>query len=105
MSGDFKAVKGEPQRMTALDLVQRFSAVWLLSSFPFKVLKGLKGEVVMVRSRFGRTLLPKWKLHFLLNPLLFLVVSGSFAIRLLKERVNQARPGPLDSTSEGPSAL
>lgn len=53
----------------------------------------------------GRTLLPKWKLHFLLNPLLPLVVSGSFNIRLLKEWVSQARPGPLDSTSEGPSAL
>lgn len=86
--------------MTVLDLVQRFSAVRLSSPFPFEVLKGLKGEVVVV-SRFGRTLLPKWKLHFLLNPLLPLVISASFSIRPLKEWVSQARLGPLDSTSEG----
>lgn len=86
--------------MTALDLVQRLSAVRLSSPFPFEVLKGLKGEVVVV-SRFGRTLLPKWKLHFLLNPLLALVISASLCIRPLKEWVSQARLGPLDSTSEG----
>lgn len=86
--------------MTALDLVERLSAVRLSSPFPFEVLKGLKGEVVVV-SRFGRTLLPKWKLHFLLNPLLPLVISASLCIRPLKEWVSQARLGPLDSTSEG----
>lgn len=86
--------------MTALDLVQRLSAVRLSSPFPFEVLKGLKGEVVVV-SRFGRTLLPKWKLHFLLNPLLPLVISASLCIRPLKEWVSQARLGPLDSISEG----
>lgn len=93
-------MKGEPQCMTALDLVQRFSAVRLSTLFPFEVLKGLKGEVVVV-SRFGRTFLPKWKLHFLLNPWLPLVISSSFSIRPLEEWVSQARLGPLDSTSEG----
>lgn len=93
------AVKGEPQCMTALDLVQRFSAVRLSTPFPFEVLKGLKGEVVV--SRFGRIFLPKWKLHFLLNPWLPLVISSLFSIRPLKEWVSQARLGPLDSTSEG----
>lgn len=48
--------------------------LYVLSPFPFEVLKGLKGEVVKVVSRFGRTLLSKWKLHFLLKPLLSLVV-------------------------------
>lgn len=86
--------------MTALDLVQRFSAVRLSTLFPFEVLKGFKGEVVVV-SCFGRTFLPKWKLHFLLNPWLPLVISSSFSIRPLEEWVSQARLGPLDSTSEG----
>lgn len=42
----------------------------------------------MVVSGFGRSLLrPKWKLHFLLNPLLSFVVSSSFSLRPLKEWV------------------
>lgn len=44
-------------------------------------------------SCFGRTLLPKWKLHFLLNPLLSLVESSLFSIRPLEEWAGQARPG------------
>lgn len=56
-------------------------------------------------SRFGRTLLPKQKLHFLLNPLLSLVVSSSFNVRPFEEGVGPARSGPLDPTSEGPLAV
>lgn len=52
-------------------------------------------------SRFGGTLLPKQKLHFLLNPSLSLVVSSSFYVRRCEEWVGPARLGPLDPTSEG----
>lgn len=64
-----------------------------------EVLKGLKGEVVVVC--FGRTFLPKGKLHFLLNPLLSWAVGSPFSLRPLKKWVDQARVWPLDSASEG----
>lgn len=50
-------------------------------------------------SCFERTLLPKWRLHFLLNPLLSLVESSLFSIRPFEEWAGLARPGQAGSSS------
>lgn len=88
MTGYFGVTKDEPQRTDGPRFSSGVSAGRLLSPFPVEVPKKLKREATVV-SGFGRRLLPKWKLHFLLNPLLSFVVSSSFSIRPLKERVGQ----------------
>lgn len=96
VSGCFRAVKGERWHTGGPWLVSEVQCYMSLFPFPLEVLKGLKGEEV-VASCFGRTLLPEWKLHFSsLTPLLHVVVSGSFAIWPLEERL--ARPDQALST-------
>lgn len=68
--------------------------------FPFEVPEELKDEAAVV-SCFGRALLPKWKLHFLLNPLLSLVLSSSFNVRPFEEWVGPPRSGPLTPLQRG----
>lgn len=77
--------------LKALCVVQRCHAVYLLSPFPFKVLKGLKGEVIAL-SQLGENFTSQMEIALFAESFAF---CSSFSIRPFKEWVGQGRLGPL----------